>query len=81
MAFRLYADDNVVYQWSLYQVHGDQTQQYIESCTLSLKEVVNSFISAKKAETTRGNESVVTSPFQQKELKLQFSKTGMQLAV
>jgi hypothetical protein len=67
----------VVYKWSVYRRHEGGEEEYLDSCTLNLKEAVNNFIIPQNGPASHSNSSIISLGFISKEMRLKFPKIGV----
>lgn len=53
--FRLFSQDNVVYKWSIYRRFDSGEEEFLESVTINLKEIVTNFILPQTSHGSRSN--------------------------
>lgn len=57
--FRLHSEHNIVYKWSVYRRADNGEEEYLDSCTLNLREAVNSFVGNQKNYNSHSHSSVI----------------------
>jgi hypothetical protein len=63
----------VVYKWSVYRQFGSGEEEFLESVTINLKEIVTNFILPQTSHGSRSNESLINLSFTHKEVRCKFS--------
>jgi hypothetical protein len=72
----LHSEHNIVYKWSVYRRADNGEEEYLDTCTLNLREAVNSFVGNQKNYNSHSHSSVIEMGLLNKEMRLKFPKIG-----
>ena len=75
--FRLFSPKNVVYKWSVYRKCDTGEEEYLDTCTLNLREAVNSFVLPQNNLASHSNSSLISLGFIEKDMGLKFPRIGV----
>lgn len=77
--FRIFSKQNVEYKWSLYEINSNNDEEYIESCSLYMDDIIKNAANSKRSQSTNLDEIPATKigGVLNKQFKIKFQKTGI----